>query len=85
MTSQETWDWVLAADVMAPVRDKVASETSLSDALDHMRVNGIEELPVTAGDEAEHAVGILDQRQVKIRVNEEVVRRRQSSETVAGP
>lgn len=79
MTSQETWDWVLAADVMAPVVDKVIAETSLSDALNHMLENGIEELPVTAGDEADRVVGILDRRQVRIRVNEEVVRRRQRS------
>ena len=78
MMSQETWDWVLAADVMAPVEDKVAAETPLQEALDYMRECGVEEMPVVTKADEEKVLGVLDQRLVRIRVNAEVVKRRQT-------
>lgn len=78
MTSQETWDWVLAADVMASAEQKVSADVPLQYALDQMHELGVEELPVVASASENKVVGILDQRAVRIRVNEEVVRRRQS-------
>lgn len=78
ITSQETWDWVLAADVMASAEDKVTADVPLQYALDQMHELGVEELPVVASASENKVVGILDQRAVRIRVNEEVVRRRQS-------
>ena len=79
MTSQETWDWVLAADVMVPVEDKVTDDTPLQGALDYMRECGVEEMPVVTREGDEKVLGILDRRLVRIRVNAEVVKRRQTA------
>ena len=81
MMSQETWDWVLAADVMAPVEDKVAAETPLQEALDYMHECGVEEMPVVTKADADKVLGVLDQRLVRIRVNAEVVKRRQAEKS----
>lgn len=77
MAQQDTWDWVLANDVMAPVVNKVDPEMPLQKALDYMQAKGIEEVPVVEGDGQDRAVGILDERGVRIRLNREVLRRRQ--------
>ncbi|MCH7908741.1 MAG: cation:proton antiporter [Candidatus Hydrogenedentes bacterium] len=79
LATQDTWDWVLAADVMAPARDKVSPETPLEDALEHMRLHEIEEMPVVADGAESRPVGILDRRGARIRINEELVRRRQTA------
>jgi CBS domain-containing protein len=77
MTSQETWDWVLAADVMAPTDDRVEADATLSEALDRMRERGVEQIPVVESEAVPRVVGVLDQRGMRIRVNEELVKRRQ--------
>jgi len=77
MVNQDTWRWVLAADVMTHAEDKVSRTTPLREAVDYMREVGIEEMPVTATETDETAAGILDERTVRIRVSEEVLRRRQ--------
>lgn len=80
VTSQETWDWVLAADVMEPAEDKLSADMPLPEALEQLRGRRIEEVPVVASSTDETVVGILDTRLVRIRVNEELVKRRQSEE-----
>jgi len=77
MTHQDTWDWVLATDVMGPVKDKVTDVTPLQDALDYMRECGVEEMPVVAAGDEDKVLGVLDQRLVRIRVSGEIAKRRQ--------
>lgn len=72
----ETWDWVLAADVMTLAKYTVTREMPLGEALDFMRERELEEVAVVDG--ANRIVGMLDERAVRIRVNEELIRRRES-------
>lgn len=77
--SPDTWPWVLAMDVMVSADDRTSPDAPLADALDFMRQTGVEELPVVTGNGDGRAIGILDQRSVRIRVNEELLRRRQKA------
>ena len=72
----ETWDWVLAADVMTFAKYTVRKEMPLQEALDFMRETELEEVAVV--DEENRILGMLDERSVRISVNEEVIRRRES-------
>jgi CBS domain-containing protein len=75
MISPETWDWILAADVMAEGKKTLKSDISLCEAMDYMRDNSVEEIPIV--DEDRHVVGMLDSRSIHIRLTEEVVRLRE--------
>ncbi len=77
IVNQDTWDWVLANDVMAPSKYRVSPDEPLEEALGRMRELGLEDIPVVKENGGQQAVGILDERVVRIRVNEEVLRRRQ--------
>lgn len=76
VVSPETWDWVLAADVMTHTEHTVGKDMPLQEALDFMRDRTFEEVPVV--DKDNHILGMLDERAVRIRVNEEVIRRRET-------
>ena len=76
MISPETWDWVLAADVMAKPKRTIKGDMTLRAAMDYMRDNGVEEVPVI--DDEDRVVGMLDTRSIRIRLTEEVVRRREA-------
>jgi Kef-type K+ transport system membrane component KefB/predicted transcriptional regulator len=76
----ETWDWVLAADVMGEAKYHVDKEMSLKKAVDYLRDSGKEEVPVT--DESGVVLGVMDQRLIRIRVKEEAIRRRQTTQAV---
>lgn len=80
ISSQETWDWVLAADVMGPVQNTATVETPLRDAADLMRRYHLEELAVLEAEDSEVVVGMLDERSLRIRVSEEALRRRSETE-----
>lgn len=77
MISPDTWDWVLATDVMTESKRTVNPEMPLNTAIDYMRDHSVEEVPVIDADQ--HVVGMLDSRSIRIRLTEEVVRRREAS------
>ena len=79
LTSQDTWDWVLANDVMVQAVDKTSPKTPLKEALAFMNGRGIEEMPVVSDDSEQRSLGMIDQRSTRIRINDELVRRRQAT------
>lgn len=75
LASQDTWKWLVASDVMIPVKERVTESTSLKDALELMEQLKFEQIPVVSGDGADRAVGIIDRHKLKKLVSEEVFRR----------
>lgn len=71
----ESWQWLVAGDVMEPVEEKTRLPAKLADVLDDMNRMQIEALPVTRGDGTDSAVGVLDLRYARRRIREELVRR----------
>lgn len=77
LSEHESWEWLVAADLMEPVNEKkiIQSNCPLADALDFMRDNGIEQLPVVDKDNHEQTVGLLDSSHIRKRIQEEMLRR----------
>jgi CBS domain-containing protein len=71
----ESWQWLVAGDVMEPVEEHVTLLTRLPDVLDDMHRMQVEALPVTRGDGSGEAVGVLDLRFARRRIREELIRR----------
>lgn len=79
------WDWLVAADVMSPVRDTVVAALPLQDALNQLELLNIEQIAVVKSAEEAVPVGILDRRTVRRLVSEEVIRRQQVCPVTATP
>ncbi len=75
LASRDTWEWLVASDVMIPVGERVSETTSLQEAVELMEQLKFDLIPVVAGDGGERAVGVLDLAKLKKRVSEEVFRR----------
>jgi CBS domain-containing protein len=65
---------------MQPIRHRLSSTMNLAEALQEMRNNNAEALPVVESDENEILIGVLDQRAARRSVGAELVRR----QTTAG-
>ncbi|MBN1435748.1 MAG: cation:proton antiporter [Sedimentisphaerales bacterium] len=76
---QQTADWLLAHDVMEPVRDKAQPDTPLTEAVHLMHRYQLDNLPVVDADNGE-LQGVLSSRSVKRKLGAEVLRRRESAE-----
>ncbi len=76
LADQDSWAWLVAADVAEPLRDKASEDEPLKDTLARMEKLGIEQMPVVKQDDGGKPVGMLDRRRVKRRVGEELLRRR---------
>ena len=71
----DSWQWLVASDVMEPVDEKARQPAPLADVLENMNQMQVEALPVTRGDGTDSAVGVIDLRYARRRVREELVRR----------
>jgi len=73
IVSQDTWDWILAKDIIDPSYDLLTKSKSLEDALVTLKQLGREQLPVIESEENPVPVGILDTRVVRKLVNKKMV------------
>lgn len=71
----DSWQWLVASDVMQPVEEKTTQPSRLAEVLDEMARMQAEALPVTRGDGTDSAVGVLDIRYARRRIREELIRR----------
>jgi len=60
LPDRSSWEWLLAADIMDPLRDKTTPETPLREALDHMNQVHIEQMVVLDSAEGKTLAGLLD-------------------------
>ncbi len=75
LANQDTWKWLVASDVMIPVKERVTASTSLKDAVELMEQLKFEQIPVVQSSDDDRAVGVLDLHKVKKLIGEEVLRR----------
>ncbi|MDA3900016.1 MAG: cation:proton antiporter [Spirochaetes bacterium] len=73
IASQDTWDWLLASDIVEPAPEIITKSESLEEAITALNQLGREQLPVVESVENPVPVGILDLRIVKKLVNNELV------------
>ena len=73
LISQDTWEWILAGDILSTTSDVITKTTSLEEAMTTLRQLGREQLPVIESIENPVPVGILDTRVVRKLVNKEMV------------
>jgi NhaP-type Na+/H+ or K+/H+ antiporter len=76
LTDRDTWQWLVVGDVMNPVRHRLSGGMNLAEALSQMQNNQVEALPVVESSENEKLLGVLDLRDVRRKVNAELVIRK---------
>ncbi len=82
--TQEVNEWLIALDIAEPVSESLKPNMSLTDALGEAKKLDTEFLPVTASDDAEKYLGILDVRAVYRRVSTEVLAKQKESDRMYG-
>ena len=75
LLDRDAWQWLVVGDVMKPLRHRLSSTMNLAEALEEMRNNQVEALPVVENEESGKLLGVLDQRAALRRVGAELVRR----------
>jgi len=73
IAAQDTWDWILAKDIIDPTHNLLLKTESLEDALVTLKQLGREQVPVIESEENPVPVGILDTRVVRKIVNKKMV------------
>ncbi len=82
--TQELNEWLIALDIAEPVSESLNPNMSLSDALVEAKKLDTEFLPVTASDDANKYLGILDVRAVYRRVSTEVLAKQKEADSMYG-
>ncbi len=73
LISQDTWEWILAEDILSNTADVITKTAPLEEAITILRQLGREQLPVIESIANPVPVGILDTRVVRKLVNKEMV------------
>jgi len=82
--TQELNEWLVALDIAEPVSESLKPDAPLSDALDEAKNLDAEFLPVTASDDGEKYLGILDVRAVYRRLSAEVLAKQKEADSMYG-
>jgi len=80
--AQSIADWLLACDVARPIIEKVNSDTPLSVAIEKMKDNNLECIPVVSGED-DTLVGILDLRTLNRKLSAEVLKKHEQADKMA--
>jgi len=75
--------WLVAFDLMEPVPETLTERMPLAEAVERMRQQDLESLPVLSAEPAGqggHLVGVLELRQVNRRLSQEILHRRQQAD-----
>jgi Kef-type K+ transport system membrane component KefB/predicted transcriptional regulator len=81
--NQDVAAWLLAVDVAEPVLDKVTADEPLEQTMEMMRKFDLEHVPVVAGENSDKLLGVLDYRKTLRKISAEVLRRRETADTMA--
>ncbi len=73
MISQDTWEWILAGDIVEPAPEVITKKESLEEAMIILKQLGRDQLPVVESEDNPVPVGILDTRIVRKMVNNKLV------------
>ena len=73
MISQDTWEWILAEDILSTTSDVITKTESLEEAMTILKQLGRDQLPVIESIANPIPMGILDTRIVRKLVNKEMV------------
>lgn len=79
LADQDTWEWLVAGDVMIPAREKVYPSMPLKEAIDLMTQLKFDRVPVVKSAKDNSAIGILNKQRVSWLVSDEVIRRQRQA------
>jgi Kef-type K+ transport system membrane component KefB len=82
--TQELNDWLVALDIAEPLLESLKPKMPLSDALNKAKRLDTEFLPVTASEDADRYLGILDVRAVYRRASTEVLAKQKEADSMYG-
>jgi len=82
--TQELNEWLIALDIVEPVSDSLKPDVPLANALDEAKRLDAEFLPVTAEDDGQKYLGILDVRAVYRRLSAEVLAKQKEADRMYG-
>lgn len=72
LTSQETWEWLVAKDVATPLSHRIFSTSPVSGALTIMHVARLEQIPVIEEDSGK-VIGLLDVHHVEKLIEQKLI------------
>ena len=78
LTDQDTWQWLVASDIMGQANETVQASTPLQPALEKLKQLHTDQLAVIENDETRRPLGILDMRTIQRFLHEELLRRQQA-------
>lgn len=75
LNDQDSWQWLLVADVMLPLQDLATPHESLKVVYDKMLQLKIDQIPIVDEESHQKALGVLDIRNIRQKVHAELLKR----------
>lgn len=85
LADRDSWQWLLAADVMTPVVERTTMNKKLSDVYREMQQMKVDQLPVVSREDWDEPVGVVDMRNIKIKLHAELIKRRSQGSDALQP
>jgi len=82
--TQELSDWLVALDITEPIVDIVTPDTVLSDAIELMKRDRIEYMPVVTSKQSREYAGVLDLRAMHRHLSAEILSKQREADSMYG-
>jgi len=76
LNKPDTWQWIVAGDIMQPVQEQLTEGMNLEEAIQTMQNIQVDALPVVDNLENKHLKGVLDIRTTRHKIRAELMRRK---------
>ena len=77
LVHQDSWNWLVASDIMGTVKDKTYANMPLKDIVARMDELDIYQMPVVEKGNGNIPIGILDRAKIRKLIDKEIIRRQQ--------
>ncbi|MFO7937946.1 MAG: cation:proton antiporter [Kiritimatiellia bacterium] len=84
LNKPETWQWLVASDIMQPVREQLTEDMNLEEAIQTLQEIQVDALPVVENLENRRLKGVLDIRSARHKVRTELMRRKTAAVGLKG-
>lgn len=75
LVDRDSWNWLVASDIMGAVKDRAFATMPLKDIVERMSELNIDQMPVVEQSNGNVPIGILDRAKIQKLIDKEVIRR----------
>jgi predicted transcriptional regulator len=79
LDDQQSWNWLVASDIMEPSENSTMPSFSLKDTINRMRDMKLDQIAIVSENDSQSPAGMLDLNRARKKISRELLRRQEAA------